>query len=161
MHGGPSQGGHSHQSKAPPLGSGRGLETMPEDDGDDTMVRCMACWWACSTCHVVECTADSVVSAYHDVGLLSRSTPKLQYPPHPLHPPPLFRYDWGDAEGDLCATRLPISTYVATPLYRHNLVWTASFACMINPEPCLSFFRQCIELVMKASAAAWVPTLSK
>lgn len=33
--GGPSQGGH--QAKAPPLGSGRGLETMPEDD--DTMVR--------------------------------------------------------------------------------------------------------------------------
>ena len=92
MHGGPSQGGHSHQSKAPPLGSGRGLETMPEDDGDDILVRCMACWWACSTCHVVECTADSVVSAYHDVGLLSQSTPKLQYPPHP---PPLFRYGWG------------------------------------------------------------------
>ena len=34
-----SQGGHSHQGKAPPLGSGRGLETMPEDD--DTMVKCM------------------------------------------------------------------------------------------------------------------------
>ena len=39
-----NSGGHSHQGKAPPLGSGRGLETMPEDD--DTMVRCMAFWWA-------------------------------------------------------------------------------------------------------------------